>query len=606
MTKRRTVSIDHSHEPATETYDGFLSKEDKGSLNALSDRKPAYDSLIDATGDPTGFTNNQNIGVSYDPTTRRVTLTGTFEAYYKGVKLQEMIDGWVSEPHADVAGNYFLYYCDLGWQFNTTPWEFSCLMVVFIQYNAHDIGIREVHGFMPHVVHEELHRVIGSYKYSGGDFTGFVLNSTTTSERRPNVSDTVVQDEDLRSTVLALSTKLYTQRYLTGSAVRAFNLGASDIIPLSGSQPYWNENVAGTWRQTLFANNTYGAIFVVALPTTSDAGSQAYRYMFVQPQRNSASLAEIQALTPNDLTHGDSSSLVSEFVFFGKIIIRYTGGNWSITQVDKLDGTKVSQISSSAGNYLSSVSHDTTLTGDGTATNPLSVANDGHTHDGRYYTEAEITAFLASKQATLVSGTNIKTINGASVLGSGDLSVSATVDWSQVFDDSSTYRQYMAKGGSPTGYMRTPSNGLIPSSNGSGDVGTSTWRFASMYANGFFQGSGLQPVLSVAGAETTNPRTLKMSDGTIYKWGTITTSNLTCSTAVGGLYRLASDQTLTFNTSFAFSVEPTVIVMLKYGSGYMWAVLRSASTTNFTYNILSSVSVTSGVPWQLRYFAIGR
>lgn len=47
-----------------------------------------------------------------------------------------------------------------------------------------------------------------------------------------------------------------------------------------------------------------------------------------------------------------------------------------------------------------------------------------HTHDSRYYTETEIDTIAAGKQATLVSGTNIKTINGVSVLGSGDLIVS--------------------------------------------------------------------------------------------------------------------------------------------------------------------------------------
>lgn len=230
-----------------------------------------------------------------------------------------------------------------------------------------------------------------------------------------------------------------------------------------------------------------------------------------------------------------------------------------------------------------------------------------HTHDTRYYTETEMDSFLSGKQATLVSGTNIKTINGSSILGSGDLVVSATVDWSQVFDDSGTYRGYMAKSGSSTGYMRTPSEGLLPnvsSASGSGYVGTPAWPFLNIYGINIYQDGN--KVLAIAGQETTDPRTLKMSDGTIIKWGTITTATLTCSTAVGGLYRLASDLTLTFDTSFPFTVEPTVVVVLKYGSGYMWAVLRSASTTNFTYNILSSVSVGSGVPWQLRYFAIGR
>ena len=51
-----------------------------------------------------------------------------------------------------------------------------------------------------------------------------------------------------------------------------------------------------------------------------------------------------------------------------------------------------------------------------------------HTHDSRYYTETETDTLLSGKQATLVSGTNIKTINGTSVLGSGDIVVSAGSD----------------------------------------------------------------------------------------------------------------------------------------------------------------------------------
>lgn len=230
-------------------------------------------------------------------------------------------------------------------------------------------------------------------------------------------------------------------------------------------------------------------------------------------------------------------------------------------------------------------------------------SNTGHTHDDRYYTESEIDAFLASKQATLVSGTNIKTINGASILGSGDLSVSATVDWSQVFNDSSTYRQYMAKGGSPTGYMRTSSNGLIPSSNGSGGVGTSTWRFASMYANEFFQGSGLQPVLSVAGAETGNPRTLKLSDGTIIKSGTATVTTAITATYGGGFY-VSSTVTITFDATYAFSVAPSVSVF-PVGAVDVSYLSVSVSTTNFVIKLMKYGS-TASASYSIYYNAIGR
>ena len=43
-----------------------------------------------------------------------------------------------------------------------------------------------------------------------------------------------------------------------------------------------------------------------------------------------------------------------------------------------------------------------------------------------YYTKSETNTLLSNKQDTLVSGTNIKTINGDSVLGSGDLSIGIT------------------------------------------------------------------------------------------------------------------------------------------------------------------------------------
>jgi hypothetical protein len=43
-----------------------------------------------------------------------------------------------------------------------------------------------------------------------------------------------------------------------------------------------------------------------------------------------------------------------------------------------------------------------------------------------------LTAALAAKQTTLVSGTNIKTLNGSTILGSGDLSISSTVLWGDI------------------------------------------------------------------------------------------------------------------------------------------------------------------------------
>ena len=47
----------------------------------------------------------------------------------------------------------------------------------------------------------------------------------------------------------------------------------------------------------------------------------------------------------------------------------------------------------------------------------------GHLDLSSYYTQTQVNNLLSGKQATLVSGTNIKTINGVSILGSGNISI---------------------------------------------------------------------------------------------------------------------------------------------------------------------------------------
>ena len=337
--------------------------------------------------DPTGFLHWNEIDVAYDPVARKVTLTAnsgyTLDCYYHGVSIPEF-EGqttWTSDEHADVSGSYFLHYCSGNFIFTTTPWFFDCVHIAFCQYeinnNGHHIGIRETHGLnMDWASHKEFHETVGTYLTAGGDLTGVTLNSTTVAQRRPNISQTTVYDEDLRSAINELTSKQYTQRYITLSGstnVRAFNVEQSDIVKLSGNQPILNLWDGAAWTDTPMDNNRFAVLFVIAVPVTSDTESQKFRYMFTQPQAQYANVTQAQAILPADIVMGDSSVLVSEFVFIGKIIIQYTGGNWRINSVTKLTGTKFSQVGSPAGNYLSIVNTDATLTGDGTAASPLSV-----------------------------------------------------------------------------------------------------------------------------------------------------------------------------------------------------------------------------------------
>jgi len=57
----------------------------------------------------------------------------------------------------------------------------------------------------------------------------------------------------------------------------------------------------------------------------------------------------------------------------------------------------------------------------------LDYADISHSHNDLYNTKLEITDLLADKQDALVSGTNIKTVNGTSLLGSGDIEITGGV-----------------------------------------------------------------------------------------------------------------------------------------------------------------------------------
>lgn len=62
--------------------------------------------------------------------------------------------------------------------------------------------------------------------------------------------------------------------------------------------------------------------------------------------------------------------------------------------------------------------------------------------EGPYYTKSEVDIALQGKQATLVSGTNIKTINNSSILGSGNISVEVPSNKVTSLSSASTDTQY--------------------------------------------------------------------------------------------------------------------------------------------------------------------
>ena len=297
------------------------------------------------TKEPTGFLNPDAVNVSYDGITRTVTLTGSVEAYYRGNLITALVSGWVSDAHDIADGQYFLNYNGTAFVWSNSQWPFDAVMIAMAYQDGSNFCLRECHGLMAWQTHQELHETLGTYLKSGGDLSNFTLASTTATNRRPQISSTIVRDEDLPTTLPALTTNAYTQLFLSGANTANILVDQTEIIPLLANNPYYNRFTGGNWIQALFPINAYGKIFIMAVPVTSDSESQKKRFIFIQPQAFSTTLANIQAITSSSVKLGHIAGALSEYVFIGEIIIRYASNNWTLISTAKLVGTKVVQAS---------------------------------------------------------------------------------------------------------------------------------------------------------------------------------------------------------------------------------------------------------------------
>ena len=307
------------------------------------------DAYADFTFEPTGFDDSSAITVTYDSGTRKVTLAGTFKLYYRGNLILDIsASSWESPAHAAGPDSPLFLYYNGAFVWTNTPWEFFDAQIAYVFYDDLSnfyFGLREVHGFMPWQTHLHLHNTVGTFRRSGGTFSNFVLGSTTPGDRRPDISTTTVVDEDIETINAALTSNLYTQFYLSGATPDFnFDVDEAEIVPVSPTLPFWNEDNGGTWQQTLLADGEFMCVWLVASPTTADTQSQKYRYFFVQGQ-SAGILADQLNLTPGSLNIDDIGAAFPEYVFIAKIILERSGSDWSINDIQ--------QISSSSSNLVS-------------------------------------------------------------------------------------------------------------------------------------------------------------------------------------------------------------------------------------------------------------
>ena len=317
-----------------------------GSVTSMQIVKMHAPDVRDVTKEHTGYEDTDTISVTYDSVGRSVVVNGSpVSAYYRSVKLEDMIDGWESSPHeTSPTGALFLYYNGTDYVWSSDPWEFYDLQIASILYSSNGnflIGLKETHGFMPWQDHQEFHEMIGTHLESGCDISNVVLDSIIPSERRPYFSEATVHDEDNHTILPALTTNIYSQLTFSGVDIANITDDKTDIVPLLAERPYYNFNNDGTWEQKLLEDGEYMNVYVMAIPVTNDTVSQKRRFLHIQGQNaySTKETAELESARSLDL--GELGVGLPEYAFANRITIQYKDNNWSVISYDKLSQNRV-------------------------------------------------------------------------------------------------------------------------------------------------------------------------------------------------------------------------------------------------------------------------
>jgi len=365
----------------------------------------------------TGFTAPEDVGVSYDPAARTVSLSGTVNAYWLGEQIEEINNTFVSDPHPAILDEQFFLVHNgttfIWKQLGVDTVNFWDILICLVIYGTDDkYALRECHGLMPWQVHRWLHENAGTVRHSGGTLGDYVIDSSTPADRRPSLSQSVVNDEDLPTVIVQLIAEgTYTNYLLTGAGGDSvIDTVAVDVVPLNGDIPYYNEYTGGVWTQTPLANKEYMSIWVYLIPTTIDTESQKYRILFAQGQVASQTLEDISGASPASYNPGALADRSPEMVICAHIVIQYLGGNWFVREVSEVFGSKYEQSSRPGGIGLTSVFSGDTMTGSGTSSDPLDQAQYTTTFDN-----TDLTAgILSVNHALSIQFCSVQIVNAAS------------------------------------------------------------------------------------------------------------------------------------------------------------------------------------------------
>jgi len=268
--------------------------------------------------EPTGYIDNNNIGISYDVANRTVALThgsgfvefllrGRYYRYASPWTVPTVLGGATPIAHTNANGTYFckINAATLAITFDVTPFEFSTDLTVAVAFrgSTYQYAQREPHGFMPWQSHQQAHYSQGSYLRTiavptAGTYAVLAAGSGTDAANTPGIDTWTQYDEDVTTVQAAWIQGTYTVAYRDG-------VGGGWVMSTTESFPFmyaggtnfikYNLNTAGTWSLADVPEDQYVNILMMAMPATSDVDSQKYRLLCFVGQTTYTTLAGAQA-----------------------------------------------------------------------------------------------------------------------------------------------------------------------------------------------------------------------------------------------------------------------------------------------------------------------
>jgi hypothetical protein len=256
------------------------------------------------TGYPTGTTLTWNDG------TRTVSLTPTgadFSFWIRGKQYTKSVAQ--SQQIANTTGVHFVYFDANGdITTSTSPWNLLTVVPICAVYwnatTSKGIAYEERHGIvMDGATHGYLHATRGTQFISGAALAGYTVapSCVTDADNTFYVSETVVSDEDLRSTLTAVADGgPYTVAYRSGAGEWTWD--STRTVPLITSGTSFAINtLSGTWGLTAITGNDYANMYVVAVPSIS----AVTQFLFIPGQAVYTTLAAAQAESFASLSTGE-------------------------------------------------------------------------------------------------------------------------------------------------------------------------------------------------------------------------------------------------------------------------------------------------------------